>query len=193
MNCHLSIKQMPSTRTSKSSNCSSLQRQVSPPPSKPLSARKRATSSVVDSIQTKKTKVDDETDEKPTKKDRKKYRKKKDKYVSPPPSSATNSLITFHTSRMTSSKWASKHAQAAVAGLPAHLQRYFFFLKKSTDEKNYRSKCMLDKNGISVAPPPCSCLAITSALPAPPSPPLPAHMPTLSRATSWHKHHWQTN
>ena len=96
---------------------------------------------------------------------------------------------------MTSLKWASEDAQAAAAGLPAHLQRYFFFLNLfiSTDEKNYRSERMLDESGISMAPPPCSRLAITSALPAPPLPPLPVHMPTLSRATSWHKHHWQTN
>ena len=54
---------MPSTRASKSTTRSGLHRQSSPPPSTVLSARKRATSSVVDTTQAKKTKVDDEIPE----------------------------------------------------------------------------------------------------------------------------------
>ena len=64
------------------------------------------------------------------------------------------------------------HRQLRLACLLTSKGIFFFKnLFISTDEKNYRSECMLDKSGISMAPPPRSCLAITSALPAPPSPP----------------------
>jgi hypothetical protein len=48
---------------------------------------------------------------------------------------------------------------------------FFFNLNFiSTDEKyNYRSERVLDESGISMAPPPHSCLAASAVLPAPPS------------------------
>ena len=68
---------MPSTRASKSTTRSGLPRQASPPASTASSARKRATSSVIDNNQVKRTKVNDEPAE--NKADKKKKDRKKEK------------------------------------------------------------------------------------------------------------------
>lgn len=88
-------KSMPSTRASKSTTRSGLRRQsqASPPAS---TTRKRATSSVADSTQAKKTKVDVETPESQTKK--KKKDKKKEKYVTPRRHHLLNQL--FHAGKL---------------------------------------------------------------------------------------------
>ena len=57
---------------------------------------------------------------------------------------------------------------AATAGTPAHLQRFvFYFCLFYFYSIYYRAELLLEKSGISVALPPCSCLLAGSARSAP--------------------------